>query len=369
MLDQETDRIISTIQQRTIGVNQTVVVKDILAAEIPSPIKVFFRADVELMLLNELRDHRKTSRFEFNRPDVQSLQQQANSILLLHFTFDRTEYLRRLEDVVHMTANFLIRPQWTMKNVLFENDDTVGTPSLLRLLRYFGSYGYLRDMIVRYVQEKNISSFRRDDFSSFLWRADGEYVRRKTGDELARQLTPMFQFFEYPGPSGHYAIPAAALIKYFEDKGLSPVIIRLEGEAAQNKLAFSQVELGLLLEAVRSSTGAFAVDRPDHALNPPPPPVAHAATSSGGGVATLSPLANLITSIEESDRKKFAKKIFRQDESSLATALDVMTGIATWKEASKYIDEIFIRNNIDPYSSEAVKFTEVVFQRFHPRSS
>jgi len=375
VLDQETDRVLSAIQERTIGTNPHIAVKDILAAEIPYPIKTFFRADVELTLLDELHRFWKTSRFHFNRPDVQQFQQQANSILILHYTFDRAEYIRRLEDVVHMTANFLIRPQWTMKSVLFEHDESVATHGLLRLLRYFGSYDYLKDMIIRYAQERNISTFRLEDFSTFLWKADGEFLRRKTGDELARVLTPMFEFFRYPNRETDSVLPTPAFIKYFDDKGLSSVTVRLEGEAAQNKAAFSQRELRSLLEDLRRSAGSFVVERPEHDVNRPPPhpsePPPPPESVSTATIPTIPqpPLANFLESIGEDERKKFVKKIFRQDESSFLTAIEFIGGITTWKEASRFIDEIFIENNIDPYSSEAVRFMDVVFRKFHPKSS
>ena len=375
MLEYETDLIVNTIKTRTISGNTVVAVKDILAAEIPAQIKVFFRADVELMLLDELQDHWKTSRFQFNRPDVQNIQQQANAILLLHYTFDRSEYLHRLEDVVHMTANFLIRPQWTMKNVLFEREETVTTKALLRHLRYFGSYEYLRDMIIRYVQSKNLSSFRQEDFSSFLWRADGAYLRRKSGDELARVLSPMYQFFEYPAHGNDFALPAAALIKFFDDKGLAPVSVRLEGEIAQNKIAFSQRELGFLLGQINQSAGAFVVDRPEHLLktqaslpNVLAPEPANE-TMSGTATMTRPTLTVLSELIEEPDRKKFIKRLFQQDPLSFQTAIKLIDGIATWKEASRCIDELFIEHDVDPYSPEAVRFHDIVFQRFHPHSN
>ena len=71
-------------------------------------------------------------------------------------------------------------------------------------------------------------------------------------------------------------------------------------------------------------------------------------------------------SIEESDRKRFVRKIFMQDEHALTSALESLSSIPGWKEASRYIDEIFIRNSVDPYSPEAEQFIEILFQHYHP---
>jgi hypothetical protein len=42
--------------------------------------------------------------------------------------------------------------------------------------------------------------------------------------------------------------------------------------------------------------------------------------------------------------------------------------LSSWKQASVFIDEIFIMNEIDPYVQEAVRFTEVAYRRFFPKS-
>jgi hypothetical protein len=71
--------------------------------------------------------------------------------------------------------------------------------------------------------------------------------------------------------------------------------------------------------------------------------------------------------IGEGDRRRFIKKIFNQDESSFSSAVDTIGTLASWKEASKFIDQILIRNDVDPYSTEAERFVEIISQQFQPR--
>lgn len=370
MLEQETDVIINTVSQRTIAGGEAVSVKDILAADIPYPVKTFFRADVETMLGEELRTFHKTSRFNFQQAEVQNLQDQINSIVVLHYSFRRTEFLQRLDECVHMLANFLIRPQWTLVNALFEHEESISSPILARLLRHFGSYEYLKNLITHYIRDKKVASFSKADFSALVSRLDGEYIRRKAGDEMARVMSPMFDFFDFPKNAGNKPLPLKALIRYFEDKGLNTVTSRLEGEASQGKQELALRELGQLLEDVRRSSGAFEVEKWDPAeageldsqtLDP-----------AGSAAAQEQPQARarrppIMESISDGDRRRFIKKIFNQDESSFASALDTIRTLSSWKDASKFIDEILIRNDVDPYSTEAERFVEVISQQFQPK--
>ncbi|MBI4548172.1 MAG: hypothetical protein HY707_09335 [Ignavibacteriae bacterium] len=364
MLEQETELITSAIKHRILVGGQHsahVAVKDILAADIPHPIKTLFRADVEATLMEELHRHRRDSRFNYDHPEVKSLQHQMNSVLVLNYTYTQDEFLHRLDDFVNMMINYLIRPQWTLTNMLFEKAQSISSAEVLKILRCFGAFEYLKEIIARYIQDKNISTFNKKDFSNFVRKAEGEYIRRKTGDELARVMTPMFEFLDFPKTTSNKALPIRSLIKFFEDKGLTTILTRLESENAQGKKELTQLDLSELLEDVRRTSGAFEVERLEEKSD-----------SSADAKDTTTPipfpaLLSVDSLFDEADKRRFVKKIFKQDEQAFNTTLQSMSKLQTWKDASKFIDEIFIRNDVDPYSTEAVRFTALIQQQYYPK--
>jgi len=366
VLEQETDTIVRAIVERIAPTARgTIAIKDILAADIPYALKTFFRTDVEMALLNEQQQYRKTSRFNLDHPEVRNLQQQINSILVLNYIIPASEFLHRLDDTVHMTVNYLIRPQWTMGNVLFEKEQTVPVHTLIRMMQYFGPYEYLKDITGQYLQGKQIESISKDSLKTLLWKIDGEYIRRKSGDEIAKVMQPMYDFFDYPAKSGKSALLTKALVKYFEDKGLTMVLPRLEGEIAQGKTELTQAELGSVLEDVRRTLGTFQVEHVEsdqHDLIE-----IRKDTKSQSGTSTEPHTFNFESLIGESDKRRFIKKIFNHDENQYTTALQPFNQMTSWKQVSKYIDELFITHDIDPYSSEAKKFIDVMFKCYHSK--
>jgi hypothetical protein len=369
VFDQETEIIIKSVLQRTIANQPAIAVKDILAADIPYPLKTFLRADVEFLLLDEFQQYHKTSRFNFEHPEVRSLQLQMNSVLVLHFSFERLDYLRRIDDTVHLVINYLIRPQWTLLNVMFEKEPSIPTSTLLRMLKYFGPYEYLRDIITRYSQEKHVTAFTKRDFSTFLWKVDGEYVRRKAGDELARIMSPIYEFLDFPRNTGSKTLPVKGLMKFFKDKGMTSVMHRLEGELMQGKTDLSRRELGEMLEDIRRTSGAFDVEPVDDRLPKEEMLQARMLTATNAGFGeprpgSPAPDRRLIT-IDDGDRKKIIRKIFLNEEQKFTTAIATLQSLTTWKQASTFIDEIFIRNDVDPYCSEAERFIKVMYQQYH----
>ncbi|MFI5253761.1 MAG: hypothetical protein ACHQQQ_15185 [Bacteroidota bacterium] len=423
VFEKETETIITSVKQRiphSITDSSAVVVKDIMAADIPYPLKSFFRADVEILLTEELNKQWKNSRFNFFHPEVQSLQHQINSFLVVHYSFQKEEFHQRLDDAVHLIINYLIRPQWTLASVVFESQDTISTSNLMRLLKYFGPYEYIRSLILRYIENRRIASFTKPEFSEILWKVDGQFVRRKTGDQLAKILTPLYEFMEYPANSGVNALPIKGLIKHFEDKGLTSVVRRLEDELKIGKGELNRQELGELLESQRRISGAFEIERriqaqetpaslahetkspdekpeeqketqselpkaiiesmeepeneieeTDSSAIPNEEPRADFADSLAAelsGAATNDPKKPfLLYSIPEGERRKFIKKIFKGDDIQFLDALRKIDEVPTWRQASVYIDEIFIQNDVDPYSSEAIRFIDIIQEKYYPK--
>jgi hypothetical protein len=368
VLEKETERLIDIILLRSIGNSSSITVKDILAADIPYPVKAFFRADVEMILMKEVSTGRKNSRFNYSHPEVQNLQQQMNSILVLHYPFERDEFISQISDVVHVLMNYLVRPQWTLTNAIFENEPSVSTRTLIPMLKHFGPYEYFRDVFQRYTHDKNITHITRDEFSTLLWKIDTECIRRKTGDELARILSPLYEFVFFPNQSSDQAIPVKALIRYFEDKGVTSAVLRLEGELAQSTLTLTRTALAEILEAVRRTAGGFETEQPELTVASVINETDTKLSGRENSIPTASDLVRMELLFDEHDRQRYIKRIFRQDEQAFSSALHSIGTMKSWKEASRFIDEIYIKNEIDPYSFDAERFTQLIFQQYQHTS-
>jgi hypothetical protein len=80
---------------------------------------------------------------------------------------------------------------------------------------------------------------------------------------------------------------------------------------------------------------------------------------------TLHPLELLI---EEDERKRFVRKLFNGDAAYFEVVVQTLNKINSWKEASLYLDEIFLVNGVDPYSTDSIHFTDKVYTRFSQKS-
>ncbi len=81
--------------------------------------------------------------------------------------------------------------------------------------------------------------------------------------------------------------------------------------------------------------------------------------------STMPPLELLI---EDDERKRFIRKLFNGDTAYFNVVIETLNKLTSWKEASLYIDEIFLMNGVDPYSTDSVNFTDKVYTRFSHKS-
>ncbi len=371
MFERETETIIRKIIDRFPSDRSgAITLRDILAADIPQPIKVFFRKDVEVNLRNELQNFRSSSRFTFDHPEVNNLQDQMNVILIHSYRFPTAEFHKRLDEVVHMIINYLVRPQWTLTNVLFERDEVITAEKLPELLRLFQPYEYLQEIMGHYVKEKSISSLTRDDFRNLIWKADGEYMRRRTGIEVAGILMPLYSFFDFPENTGKNVLPIRAITKFFEDKGLLMIIPRLEGEIVQGKNELHQSELSTILDDLHHSLGSFMVEKSE-IEDTPDEKKSLVKTEESPIAEQINPPSSIPGKFRseniftDSERRRIIRKIFKDDEQSYDTAISALNQCTTWKQASKVIDEVFITFNIDPYGGDAERFTSTIMKQFY----
>ncbi len=84
-------------------------------------------------------------------------------------------------------------------------------------------------------------------------------------------------------------------------------------------------------------------------------------------IASEGPLEDLNNMIKGRTRKKIIKKLFKKDEQAFNEFIAQLNAISTWKEASRFIDDTFYERNINPYSKEAIMFSDIVYMRYFPK--
>jgi len=419
IFETEIEMIINSVRSGTIGEAESIRLKDLLAANIHQAIKAYFKARVEQLLQHERQLEVRSKKLPYTLPEVLRLQEQIDLLLVYNYEFGQHDFEAMLDHAVHFQFNFLCRPQWTLLSFIFENQRRRSTSEIERKLKYCVDYAYYVEIIKRYIQDRGLAELTYEEFSSLLERIDQEIVARHSSVELALMARPMLRFIEAAlplpaGSPGEAHIPINAAIVFFEDKKLNAIKERLEAERDSNGVSdISLLQLANLIEKVRTGDEAAEVSLPETQQEPkeaPPEPIIpqasqemptlegemSAAAEQKAPVKVFSDFADdeprpeepsvqrdkegqralagdhpaemqdMHTLFSATEQKTFIRKIFRKHEIEFRLALDELNKIADWEEAARYLKEIFLLNDVDPFSEEAILFTDKIQSRYLP---
>jgi len=121
-------------------------------------------------------------------------------------------------------------------------------------------------------------------------------------------------------------------------------------------------------EETQVAPAAPAAPAPEPEQAPKPANVAsEMADFVASQISTDQPLGDLQSVIQGRAKKKIIKKLFRKKENEYNSFIDLVNQHSTWKDASVIIDDEFYERGINPYSKEAIMFSDLIYLRFFPK--
>jgi len=370
MFEKETEQLIGAVRQATIGDAKAIGLREIFESNIPASVKVFFRAEVESMLDAERKPETRSGRFKYDLPEITMLQEQISALLIHNFIFQKDDFETTLDKCVHFMLNYLCRPQWTLNSFLFEESGRASSSQILKKLRYCRDYSYFPDILRKYFGQRGVGEITLEEGRNLIARIDAEVVKGHTSTELAQITVPLFEFIAYARSHKLSAtprtIPTRALIYFFEDKKMSSLCERLSREREVNNVKeMSFHQLANMLEKVRTGDEHASLfdenSEPlpagdDSALDLPVMPGVSESISVARQASTEPPKPlPPVFSLEE--ERSIIKYVFHQNEEAFRAAMTEALTAAAWDEAALTIDHYFLMNDVEPFTKEAILFT------------
>jgi hypothetical protein len=221
MLEQETDSILAALRARTIGDRETILLREVLDAEIPRGIKTYIQAETTRTLEGELFASPRFSRVDRHDPGVRRHEQAFITSMSALYSFPRREYLSILENAVHFLENFLCRPQWTIENFVFESGGRMSAQEVVAKLDCTVDYAYFKMLIQKILRRRGNRDISAEEFRRILVRIDDQIVKQHNARELALLAKPIFDFLLLRDTPPDVSIPLKPILIFFEDKKMT----------------------------------------------------------------------------------------------------------------------------------------------------
>jgi hypothetical protein len=249
-----------------------------------------------------------------------------------------------------------------------------------------------------------------EEFKTLIEKIDQEVVARHSSLELAHMTRALFDFVESGKtvPQVEFeqqTLPINAAIVFYEDKKNPEICARLEFERDRNHLLqITADRLADIIEIVRTgnenatahlSASPIIPSNSIQHVNEPASTIIVDDTElvreiiDGTQVAekSVQPKTPLLV-FGENDEKYLAstpsakqkeildlfpeeefalivRKLFANDELAFRGAITEISLLREWEQVAQYLDKLFQINQIDPFSEEAVGFTDKLYTHFH----
>lgn len=415
MLDQIIENIKQKIRKEIIQPGMDAIpLNYILTRNIPDSIKHFFDQEVEIWLREEAQKF-SSDKFDYDNPEIQMQVDQILDTLKQTATFSMNKFNLLLERAVKLEANYLIRPHQTLSQFLFKDSNVIKTIEVYDMLKYFEKFTYYKDAFTEYFNKKFLREIGQSQFEELINGVD-QQIFSKNPLEMTLQVTKtIINFLNEGRDGGHDKIPLDIIATAYADRNLDnyAALIEKEQYSGTTEVSISELEQMLRsdktlkelevtpteeakgieeiadIEKEKPKLEVDSIEVSEEAVKAPEeveeeveeeyeeeyeeeeeglaPSAADALADVIGEKMKAEKLEDLNNYILPKQRKKFIKKVFHKKEKQYNEIIASLNQSPTWKQASNIIDDFFMRESINPYSREALEFSDLIYNRYFPK--
>ncbi|MCS6988766.1 MAG: hypothetical protein NZM06_04545 [Chloroherpetonaceae bacterium] len=408
--------------------NETLALNDLLSLPLSAQSQAFLLAELEFSA-RALIASLKSSRFDFQDDSLAEARNRFAREAVKTARFQRDDALKLLETVIRAEARYLARPQKVLKELVFADRAERRAADVKDRLRSFTEYDYLLHVFHQYLERKQPETLSAEKFETVISEIDSKLCATYSVEELLTLFKPLYDFYQRGDEKAVECDVLLDFLgeKRLADH-VKRVELALQNDvkaltlAALNELFLAPMETLLPKPEPTPPTPEVALPKPnlqpasaapsasivetapparDETKPSAPEPVAQPAPQTPFSEVALAPpppeapkekkipqidffelekqrlqakrqqetsLRDVRLLISEDERKRFVKRLFKGSEAEYEKAIAAINDKKTWREASLYIDhEIFSRFKVDEFSSEAVAFVDIVFERYQNR--
>lgn len=427
MLDQITDTFLERLQKQIItDPNMTSIpLAYLMQLDIPDAIKHFFDQEVEIWIREEEEKFTATDRFDYDMPEVRMLIDQIFDRLKQNATFHITKFNHLLERAVKLEMNYLLEPHRTLSQFLFKDSPKISTMEVYDTFKYFFRFDYYKTAVSDYFNLKYLHEISQDQFDALLNQIDEKAFEENKIETTLSTVKTIMEFLSEAQQKDVNSLTVDVLSAIFRDRHLDEYKESLQkviNSGSRSVLSFNEIE-SLLRDGTLSGmeetvlqdktevvgfekTENIEESKPDFSVaeievpestitfeeeieeeedyeeeqvsqeeeavleEEPSEPSAVAmdlADHVAKQISSDNPLEDLNELITGRVRRKTIKKLFKKKEDEFLDFVGRLNALSTWKDASRVIDDEFYERGINPYSKEAIAFSDIIYIRFFPK--
>lgn len=415
----ENQALTDALKQRLLGSRERLTYSELARLDLPEVLRTYLRIQTRKALQAEYPlQWKPTPRYDPESPRIKTVLGQLRDVLQDETSFSRDEIARMVDIAVGLELGLILRPRATLEEILFKKTDRRPKEEVIEVVRRFCSQRPYLQALLKYIEAHPLETVTLSEFHSLANQADGEMQRPGIAKALGRDVEDLLGLVNQARGENQRTLRVPLLIGFLEERHLDDIAqqLLLEESSESNEWDIDEFK-GKLAKAIarREELKRVAVVPPPEPVKPregaeveipiavKPPPATEAkapevaalaqevaaqvqaeprkpriifSDAEEGVSATMiierqtierqppGPYVSLQTLITDRDRKGFIKKIFKKDVKAYEKFIGELDALATWKEAKAQINAELARREVDPFSKEATRLGDLVFERY-----
>ncbi|QQS37307.1 MAG: hypothetical protein IPM56_04950 [Ignavibacteriales bacterium] len=241
----------------------------ILATDIHPAVKQYISAELDYLIFKDRNKLLQDSAFDYSGQEITKY---FNLIALEIKKSKRISFedMRTLiTQAVSFNINFLIRPKWSLANLIFDNSKEHTVQEVVMMLNYIYYYEYLKDILNEYLEKRKVIIINLTEFELILNKLDRELFTSRANSLLENVLVSVAEFFNEGGVNKSKISPLS-IETFLKEKNLMDHLVTLRKSVPaedRQKYDISDLRKILFVEPVVKQESKQSVsDEDDHTL-------------------------------------------------------------------------------------------------------
>ena len=224
----------------------------ITATELHPAIVRYISAELEFMIYSDRQKLLQHSYFDYSGKEISEYFRKINSEIkkTKRIAFDDAKKL--ILQAVSFNANYVVKPNWSLSQLIYNDQDTVSIDELEMMLNYIYYYEHLKKVLLAYLTKRNIVQISKTEFDLILKKIDQELVKSNAEQLIHNALTSIGDFFNIGGVERNLVSPVAVEI-FLKEKNLFNHLLKLRktmSDPAKKNYTIEAIKRALYAEDV-----------------------------------------------------------------------------------------------------------------------
>jgi len=198
----------------------------ITATDLHPAITRYISAELDFMIFSDRRKLLQHSYFDYSGKKIAGHFIKINEEIKRNKRIAFDDAKKLIVQAVSFNANFVVRPNWSLSHLIFNDQDAVNYDEIEMMLNYIYYYEHLKNILLAFLAKRRVDQITKTEFDLTLKKIDQELLKSSTERLIDNALSSISDYFNIGGLDRNLISPVAVEI-FFKEKNLFNYLLKL----------------------------------------------------------------------------------------------------------------------------------------------